>query len=155
MTHEEMIEMLKRIRRIFEYDTNDDIYDRDEKINAIDNAIAIIQGEIKRAAEPTEIAETAETTEYIRGCILDEAKQIVTEDRNKQYGPPEDNFAKIGDLWSAYLGREISAHDVAIMMTLFKIGRIETSDKRDSYVDACGYMACAGEINEKLLSPEK
>lgn len=41
----------------------------------------------------------------------------------------------------------LDAHDVAIMMALFKIARVKTGGtKADNYVDGCGYLACAGEI---------
>lgn len=42
----------------------------------------------------------------------------------------------------------ITPTDVAVMMTLFKIGRITTAGEftADSFVDLCGYAACAGEL---------
>ena len=41
----------------------------------------------------------------------------------------------------------MTAEDVALMMALFKIGRIQTGTAtEDSFADACGYLACAGEI---------
>jgi hypothetical protein len=80
-----------------------------------------------------------------------------------QYGEPEDNFAVIGELWSAYMSHkygtrgsfiEIVAEDVALMMALFKIGRMATAveSKDDNYIDAIGYIACAGEINAKCIA---
>lgn len=86
----------------------------------------------------------------VRSQILHEAEDCVCRDRNSQYGDPEDNFNAIADLWEAYKGVCFSAQDVAIMMTLMKVGRIMTgTQKRDSYVDAIGYLACAGEIAER------
>lgn len=98
-----------------------------------------------------------------RSEILDTAKQIVTTDRNARYGEPEDNFDTIAYLWNAYLagkhsdGEAITAKDVALMMVLFKIGRISTARdmNEDSYIDAAGYIACAAEcaaIEEENLS---
>lgn len=91
-----------------------------------------------------------------RGNILDAAKQCVTSDRESQYGSPEDNFKQIAELWKVYLkGRCVSEdadicilpEDVAVMMTLLKIARIKTGTfKEDSFVDACGYLACAAEL---------
>lgn len=77
--------------------------------------------------------------------ILNRAKQAVLT-RNLRYGEPEDNFTKIAELWSAYLGDEIGAHDVALMMCLFKIARASSGISADNYIDLCGYSACAGEI---------
>ena len=82
-----------------------------------------------------------------RADILDGAKKCVCEDRESQYGSPEDSFKLIADFWSSYLDYAISADDVAMMMTLLKIARIAGGRfKADSYIDACGYIACAGEI---------
>ena len=90
---------------------------------------------------------TETDTPTTRAEILDAAKKIVTGDREKQYGSPEDNFGVIARLWSAYAGREFTPVDVAMMMTLLKVARIKTGHyKADSYIDACGYLACAAEI---------
>ena len=81
--------------------------------------------------------------------ILHGARSCICEDRNAQYGEPENNFGAIARLWSEYLDMDVSAHDVGMMMALFKIARIKTAQKKtkeDSYVDAVGYIACAGEI---------
>ena len=86
-------------------------------------------------------------SETMRTHILEQADRCVTVDRNAQYGEPEDNFEIIAKFWSDYLGFGIDAHDVGVMMTLFKIARIKGGGvKEDNYVDACGYLACAGEI---------
>lgn len=84
-------------------------------------------------------------TEITRKSILAEAEKCVCTDREQQYG----GFALIARLWREYLdtNKPITAHDVAIMMALLKIARIRSRTfKEDSYVDACGYIACAGEI---------
>ena len=83
--------------------------------------------------------------------ILNTASQYVTKDRATTHGDAENSFQGISDLWVDWLeGREVSslcAFDVAIMMTLFKIARIKANKYHvDSYVDAAGYMAIAGEI---------
>ena len=72
----------------------------------------------------------------MRGKILDEAKTVINGERQDMYGEPEDNFAKIADLWETYKGVDFSAHDVAIMMALLKVARIATgTGSRDNYVD--------------------
>ena len=86
-----------------------------------------------------------------RSEILDKAKEIVNGQREQDYGPVENNFQLIADLWTIYLSKHkglISAKDVAVMMCLFKIARIATGvGTMDSYVDLCGYAACGGEIS--------
>ena len=86
-----------------------------------------------------------------RDEILDNAKICTTQDRNIQYGEPEDNFGRIAELWSAYLdGIDVSSHDVAMMMILFKVARSASNLAHvDNYIDIAGYAACGGEIASK------
>ena len=109
----------------------------------------------KLVGTPTDTPTATDTptdTPTTRAAILDAAKKIVTGDREKQYGSPEDNFDVIARLWSTYAGREFTPVDVAMMMTLLKVARIKTGHyKADSYIDACGYLACAAEIAEELI----
>jgi hypothetical protein len=79
---------------------------------------------------------------------LDTAREYVTQDRAATHGDAERNFNLIADYWSAYLDLNIiSASDVAVMMCLLKIARIRSNPRNgDNWVDACGYMACGGEI---------
>lgn len=80
--------------------------------------------------------------------LLDTAAKITKGDREKNYGSPEDNFGRIAELWSTYLGWDVSASDVAAMMVLMKVARIAHDPKHiDSWVDIAGYAACGGEIN--------
>lgn len=81
-----------------------------------------------------------------RELILDKAKECVCGQREQDYGSPEDNFNVIADLWSVYKDVNITAQDVAVMMSLLKIARIKAGGTLDSFVDLAGYAACAGEI---------
>lgn len=86
-----------------------------------------------------------------RGQILEEANKIVNGARNEAYGKPEDNFKRIAVYWSSYLDKEVTTHDVAIMMILLKVARTQSgTGSMDNYVDIAGYAACAGEIYSKL-----
>lgn len=106
----------------------------------------------KKVSTPTDTPTT-------RAEILDAAKVIVTGDREKQYGKPEDNFAVIARFWEVYLSERctdggadviLNPDDIAMLMVLMKVARIMTGTfKGDSYIDACGYAACAGEIAAK------
>lgn len=87
-----------------------------------------------------------------RKSILDAAAQCVCQDRETQYGAPEDNFARIAELWNAYKPCGFTAHDVGILLALLKVGRIASGQiKADNYIDLAGYAACAGEIAEIAL----
>lgn len=86
----------------------------------------------------------------IRADILAEASRIITTDRNAQYGEPENLFGLIAAYWSAHLDRPVTSHDVAVMMGLLKCARMQANPgHRDSAVDACGYLAIAGEIGTR------
>lgn len=83
-----------------------------------------------------------------RSEILAAAERCVVGDREQDYGSPENNFARIADLWNAYIGGDfISPVDVAAMLALLKIARIRSGHaKADNWVDLAGYAACGGEI---------
>lgn len=90
-----------------------------------------------------------------RSDILDKAKECVCGQREQDYGKPEDNFATIAELWSAYKDADFTAEDVAMMMTLMKIARIKTGTAtEDSFVDIAGYAACGGEISSMKRNDE-
>ena len=86
---------------------------------------------------------------------LQKAEKCVNGDRDLKYGKPENNFATIARYWTEYLGINIKAADVAVMMCLFKIARLQSSKfaDLDSWVDLAGYAACGAEIATKLDIP--
>lgn len=83
-----------------------------------------------------------------RAETLRQAEICVCGKREQDYGSPENNFKMIADLWSAYMGHNYTAQDVAIMMALLEIARIKTGvATEDSFIDLAGYAACAAEIS--------
>ncbi len=82
-----------------------------------------------------------------RDRALIEAGVLINGDREKDYGSPQDNFATIAELWSAYRGELFVPADVAVMMTLLKLARLSTNlSHRDSWVDGLGYLALGAEL---------
>lgn len=95
--------------------------------------------------------------------ILNAAKECVCQSREADYSSPEYSFAAIANLWTDYLHAAgvitddgspychcITPKDVAAMMVLFKVARIATGrNKSDNWIDAAGYAACGGEVEEK------
>lgn len=90
-----------------------------------------------------------------RGELLDQAKEIVTKDRNSDYGKPEDNFSAIAKRWTLFLqGRgylsedqHLEALDVPFFMIDMKMARAQHKiEKIDNLVDIAGYADCAGTI---------
>lgn len=90
--------------------------------------------------------------------ILASAHKVVTTERGNQHGGAEDSFQMIADLWATYLNNtpknitmeriEVTAYDVAQMMSLLKIARAVHGDplNDDNYVDASGYQSLAAAI---------
>lgn len=122
---------------------------RDDIIHETVKPMSYAEEQLRHAEEKDRTFEP-----YYRGreYFLDEAKTIVCNDREDQYGSPEDSFKLIAELWSAYLFNDnvgsLSEKDVAIMMTLLKIARIASSRfKEDSWIDAIGYLACGAELD--------
>jgi len=97
--------------------------------------------------EPTDSNTTNTPQRYtFREDVLTEAITATTQERNNQYGPPHQDFSRTATMWSAYLGRPMSAHDVAAMMIMIKLSRIAwTPEDIDHWVDIAGYAACGYE----------
>ena len=80
---------------------------------------------------------------------LKAAAERVCGSREEDYGSPEDNFAVISGLWTAYTGADVTPKDVAMMMALLKIARSKAGSNPDTYVDLAGYAACGAEISAR------
>ena len=91
-----------------------------------------------------------------RTRILRTAESLITGDRANDYDTKDDatgNFNRIAKLWEPILGVEITATDVALMLTQLKVARLIVNPaKEDSWVDAAGYIALGGEIANKEQS---
>lgn len=81
---------------------------------------------------------------------LSTAARLVTGPRAKSHGTDlKESLQVTADLWSAYLRRPLTADDAAMMLSLLKIGRTVTGQKKpDHYVDGSAYIAIAGEIRD-------
>ncbi len=86
--------------------------------------------------------------------FLDKANVLVKGQREIDYGDKIKNHSNIAKLWSAYLDTPVTAHDVAILMTLLKVARTKLGQvSEDTYIDMSAYGAIAGEI--KFKEPEE
>lgn len=97
-----------------------------------------------------------------RGTYLARAEQIVCHDREDVHGAPENTHDLIASYWSTYLTQEtehqiaIAAADVAVMMTLFKLARLQVNPRhQDNIVDALGYLAIAGELIDNVSGSDE
>lgn len=84
----------------------------------------------------------------LRVEALREAAKIISSDRNKQYGAPEDNFERTAKIWSVILGVPISNEDVAMMMIGLKVARYASKSgyQPDTWIDIAGYAGCGYEV---------
>lgn len=97
-----------------------------------------------------------------RAQYLARAEQTICRDRQDIHGAPENTHGLIAEYWSTYLSEEckvdlvISAADVALMMALFKVARMQVNPAhQDNIVDALGYIAIAGEIIDSTHGSEE
>ena len=62
--------------------------------------------------------------------------------RGERYGPPNENFTRIGTIWSAIFGHPVSPEQVGLAMLGVKLARlIESPADEDSLHDLAGYAA--------------
>ena len=76
-----------------------------------------------------------------------ECESILLE-RGKEYGIPRESFNRIASLWSAYTGTNISAKDVALMLSLMKVSREKGQHKFDNIVDMINYIVLADNLEK-------
>lgn len=95
-----------------------------------------------------------------RKDYLQEAEKTICNSRLDVHGSPEDCFGLIADYWSTFLtqslGREVhlKSKEVGVMMTLFKTARWQINPShKDNVIDALGYWALAGEIQDQDTFP--
>lgn len=74
--------------------------------------------------------------------ILEEALRITKGDRNASYGPPDQDFQRTAQMWSAIKGVPFEAREVAMFMVALKLSRETHQRKRDNWVDIAGYARC-------------
>ena len=79
------------------------------------------------------------TTNLTPEDIASYAAQLVSEDRNHEYGHPLDNYDRAARIWSVILGCDVSAEQVALCMVGMKIARQVHKPKPDTVVDIIGY----------------
>lgn len=91
-----------------------------------------------------------------RVLLLDEAKRITTQDRNKQYGDAVENFAFMEEMMRVFdkyyrHDHHTKPHYEAMRMVMFKIMRIANGQfKEDNYIDAVNYLVIAAECDIRL-----
>lgn len=78
--------------------------------------------------------------------VLKAAFDLVGNDRRRQWGDPIVSLDRIAKMWSAILGPDIKAHEVALCMAALKIARATHNPEAiDSWVDIAGYAGIGSE----------
>jgi len=97
-----------------------------------------------------------------RAEFLEVTKDLICKQRQDIHGKPENTFALIAHYWSIYLSaafeREtvIDGADVAVMMSLLKVARLQMNPfNDDNVVDGIGYLALAGELISNTQGSEE
>ena len=72
----------------------------------------------------------------------------IIQERGKDYGAAGVNLQRTADLWSAYLGSEITVEQVCVCMSLVKISRMAAGRKDDNYLDARAYLQLAQDLGK-------
>ena len=84
--------------------------------------------------------------------LLEEVKDLLNGDRQREYGPPDKSLEIIAKLWTTYMQTslnvdlKITSSDVCMLMILLKVARQANSKDRDSYRDIIGYTAIASDL---------
>jgi Domain of unknown function (DUF6378) len=81
---------------------------------------------------------------------LDEAKQIVYNDRQAMYGDPLPSARRTAMMWSAVLGIEVTPQQVIMCMIMMKVSREIGGHNHDHIVDIAGYAENLHIIEEAL-----
>ena len=147
-----MTNMTKKEEKVWDYLLKNRKAENAEVANACDVDIHFVKNLISRISSENWREEVPLKQVWDRAKVLDTAKGYVTKDRASEHGDMEDNFQRIAAYWNAHLGLVdfIKTEDVAAMMALLKIARIHSNPTHmDNWVDACGYLACGGEVASK------
>lgn len=87
-----------------------------------------------------------------KGEVLSKSADLLSGDREADYGDAVENHTRIAALWSAYLGFEMQPWQVAVCMALMKVSRLANQPAHeDSHVDAAAYLAIAAEAATRGL----
>ncbi len=87
--------------------------------------------------------------------IANYAVQLVSGDRQNDYGHPIDDFTRAGKIWEAILGIPVSAEQVALCMVGVKIAREVNRQKLDNTVDGIGYFLTLSMVQQERAERQR
>lgn len=92
----------------------------------------------------------AETPSVVNeDSVLLEASRLTAGDRQNQYGPPDQDFSRTAQMWTALKGVKFEPWEVAAFQICIKLSRQTHQHKRDNWVDIAGYAHCGNICEEE------
>ena len=95
-----------------------------------------------------------------RNEVIEDAQNLINNDRAIDYGDAYDNHARIAEGWNTIVNGALKTHGhitpahVTLMMDWVKTSRLLTNiDKYDSWVDKIGYSALGAEFVARDTRP--
>ena len=87
--------------------------------------------------------------------ILTEAHHLITGPRQAEYSHPFDDYYKVKELFYQMTGIMLTVKQAVTFMVCVKMARLSTSLendvwKRDTVVDAAGYLGCLAMVHERI-----
>ena len=76
--------------------------------------------------------------------ILEKANEIIFkrgEEKQREYGPMDESLSKAAEVASILCNKEITTEDFYKCMIALKVSRMAYNVKKDTMLDAVGYMA--------------
>jgi hypothetical protein len=88
------------------------------------------------------------TDKLMDSNVLLKANDIINGPRRDSYGPVEESFARVADLWSSILKTPVTARHVGLCMIGLKLLRESNKHDIDNLVDIAGYTALTEKVKD-------
>ena len=95
----------------------------------------------------------SEYCKYKTKTILEEANDLIfnrSEEKERQYGNFSESMAYSAKLATILTGKPLTTKDFFLCMIALKLSRVKYNDKKDTYLDAIGYIAGLYDFVSKL-----
>lgn len=106
----------------------------------------------ERDKRGVEVVEQLQALETPARKNLDEAWRLTHGTRKSSYGDVRTSFARYAKIWTGLLGAklntDLTASDVALLMTGLKLARECNKQQSDNVIDAHGYLILHDEIKQ-------
>lgn len=84
--------------------------------------------------------------------ILQQAHEIVNQDRQNTYGHPKDDYTKVTNIFETLTGHKLTLNDALLFMVSVKLARLRTNLQQgqlhhDTLLDTIGYLTCINMIH--------